>query len=138
MTTDSFVPNSSYLALVEYSEADKRMTITFKTGAQHVYLFVYKPTFDSFKTSPSHGVFYAKAIRGKLKSVPIIGKKIGLKKSTPLHKLKIERGLQNGQRKSGPTRSGLNFGLERVLRGSGLIPSKLREKGRTSSNTGIA
>src|ERR1019366_10298744 len=136
--TDSFIPSSSFLAKVEFDDVQRIMSVTFKNGSQTRYMYVYKPTFDAWKLAPSHGSHFSKNIKGKLLSIALVKHNIGLKKSNALHKVKIERGLNHGHRKSGPTRSGLNFGLERILKHAGLIPASLRHKGGASSNKGIA
>lgn len=93
---DRFTPSSSYISLVEYDKANKTMSITFKNGNQHRYLYTYPTTYDSFKQSPNHGVYYANAIKGKLQSVAIKTSNIGHIKSTPLHKAIKPKGLDNG------------------------------------------
>lgn len=126
---ESFVPASSYLAKVDYDSVMHKMTVTFKNGSQTMYQYVFPPTFEAFKLAPSHGKHFATQIKGKLLSLALVKHNVGQAKSTPLHKHKLERGLNNGQRISGHSRKGLEHGLTRILRTAGLIPSSLRHKG---------
>lgn len=78
-TKEQFSPKSSFIALVEYDKAKSQLDITFKTGSLHRYVFVFPTVYQSFKESPNHSVYYAKAIKGKLKSIKLISKTIGHK-----------------------------------------------------------
>ena len=59
----TFVPQSSFLALVEYDQANIRMTTWLKSGAiyQHICL---KPDFEAFRTAHNHGKHWSKNING--------------------------------------------------------------------------
>src|ERR1700719_3328488 len=92
---DSFVPKSSFLLKCEYDETQRQMTLTFKTGGQYKYFYVFPATWMSFKQSPNHSSYYSRAIKGKLMSVPVQKHNIGRQHSTPLKQHKIKRGLNN-------------------------------------------
>lgn len=81
---ETFAPTSSFLELVEYDPQSRTMEITFKSGTKLRYFQVYPATFASFKQSPSHSTYYAKAIKGNLISSKIIANDIGRKTSTPI------------------------------------------------------
>jgi hypothetical protein len=87
------------------------MDVTFKTGSQIRYMFVYKPEFEAFKLSNNHSKHYATNVKGKKLSINLIGHKIGLKKSTPLQASKLKRSLKNGKH---PLSNGLGGILERA------------------------
>jgi len=127
MAIDSFVPNSSFLALVKYDDVARTMEVTFKNGTSTKYLYIFKPTYDSFKLAPSHGSHFAKNLKGKFLSVALVKHTVGQRKSTALHKIKIERGLTNGQRHGGHRADGLESGLNRILKSAGLIPTSLHK-----------
>lgn len=96
---ETFSPASSFLELVEYDPAAKTLDITFRTGTKHRYLQCYPATFESFKQSPTHSAFYARAIKGNLPAVKLIDNNIGRQESTPLRKVKKEQTLNAGLRK---------------------------------------
>lgn len=84
---ESFKPKSAWMQNCEWDTQSKTMTITFSNGSQYVYTDVSMPTWQSFKESENHGVYYSRAIKGRISSVPITRQPIGQKKSTPLKKV---------------------------------------------------
>src|ERR1700676_1413962 len=123
---DEFHPKSSFIELVKYDETAKTMDIIFKTGGIYRYLYVFKPQFDAFKLSNDHGRHYVQQIKGQLRSIPIISKKLGRAVKTPLKANKLKRGLTNGHSKHGHT-----AGLTGIFRRAGLIPASIRPDVRT-------
>lgn len=99
---DKFEPKSSFLTLAEYDDKARAMTITFKTGSQVKYMYVFPATWLSFKEAKDHSSYYSRAIKGKLMSISIVKKTIGHTRSTPLHQIKQKRGLNNGKRNIKP------------------------------------
>ncbi len=93
---ERFAPASSFLETVEYDPQQRTMDITFKTGSKHRYFMVFPATFASFKQSPSHSTYYARAIKGNLMGTKIIAHDIGRKKSTPLKTDTREHYLDRG------------------------------------------
>ncbi len=106
---DEFAPKSSFLESVKYDRKAKALDITFKSGSTHRYLFVFPATFETFRQSPDHSSFYARAIKGKLMSVPINVKNIGRNISTALKHVKQRRTLDAGVKRIAGTvaRAGL-------------------------------
>jgi hypothetical protein len=95
---DIFAPASSFIEKVEYDPDGKTMDIHFHSGSKIRYIEVYPATFQSFKASPTHSAFYARAIKGNLQSVKIIDNSIGTQKSEPLKTIKKEEPLDTGFR----------------------------------------
>lgn len=86
--SDEFTPRSSFMEHVKYDRKSNTLDITFKSGSVRRHLFCFPATFDSFRQSPDHSSFYARAIKGKLMSVPIVQHTVGKERS---HALKIHR-----------------------------------------------
>lgn len=93
---DQFSPKSSFLENVKYDRKANALDITFKSGSMRRYLSVSPSTFETFKQSPDHSSFYARAIKGNLSSVPVYEKTIGRNKSEPLKKVYDRRTLDAG------------------------------------------
>src|ERR1019366_8231149 len=93
---DSFTPKSSFIEKAEYDEQARSMTVTFKTGSQTKYMYVFPSTWLSFKQSPDHSSYYSKAIKGKLMSINIIKHNVGKPHSTPLKQHRQKRSLTDG------------------------------------------
>lgn len=91
--TNKFKPKASWLQNCEYDPKSKSMTITFDNGSQYKYIDVDKGLWESFKSSPDHGTYYSRAIKGKVSSVAITRLPIGQKKSTPLKKVTTRKTL---------------------------------------------
>lgn len=87
---EKFAPASSFLETVEYDSDARTMDITFKSGTKHRYFMVYPATFAAFKQSPSHSVYYAKAIKGNLVSSKVISNDIGEKTASPLKRRTVK------------------------------------------------
>jgi KTSC domain-containing protein len=95
---DKFQPKSSFIEQVEYDDQQRLMTLTFKNGTSYRYLFVFPATYQTFKESNNHSVYYSRLIKGKLLSVPIVKKAVGKRLSTPLHHQPSNRSKVNGNR----------------------------------------
>lgn len=95
---ETFAPASSFIATVDYDEAAHAMDITFHSGSKIRYIEVYPSTFLSFKQSPTHSAFYARAIKGNLPSVHIVQNNIGQTHSLPLKQIPKEKTLDTGLR----------------------------------------
>ena len=67
----SFVPASSFLALLEYDQANLRLTSHLKSGAIYQHTFVLPLDFEALKTSQNHGSHWAKNIKGKKLSIKV-------------------------------------------------------------------
>lgn len=80
--SEKFVPNSSYLELVQYNEQTKSLTISFKDGNQRRYSDISKSTYLSFKEAKSHGVYYSRLIKGSSGSVAVQSHNVGTRRST--------------------------------------------------------
>lgn len=93
---DQFSPKSSFLENVKYDRKANALDITFKSGSLRRYLSCSPATFESFKSSPDHSSFYARALKGRLASVPIVEKTIGRLKTEPLKKVYDRRTLDDG------------------------------------------
>lgn len=93
---DEFTPRSSFIEHVKYDRKANTLDIHFKSGQVHRYLFCFPATFETFRQSPDHSSFYARAIKGKLMSVPIIKKDIGKQRSHALHQHSQRRTLDAG------------------------------------------
>lgn len=93
---DEFAPKSSFMENVKYDRKANTLDITFKSGSIHRYLFCFPATFETFRQSPDHSSFYARAIKGKLMSVPIQKHTIGREKSHALKAFKQRRTLDAG------------------------------------------
>ena len=61
----TFVPQSSFLALVEYDQANLRMTTWLKSGAIYQHTFCTVLDFEALKTAQNHGSHWSKNIKGK-------------------------------------------------------------------------
>lgn len=96
---ENFSPASSFIELVEYDPENRTMDITFRSGSKIRYVDVFQNTFLSFKQSPTHSAFYARAIKGNLQSVKIISNDIGTQKASPLKTITKEQPLDTGLRK---------------------------------------
>lgn len=94
--TDEFTPRSSFIEHVKYDRQSNTMDITFKSGSVHRYLFCFPATFETFRQSPDHSSFYAKAIKGKLMGIPVIKKTVGKNESHPLKAAHQKRSLDDG------------------------------------------
>ena len=60
----TFVPQSSFLALIEYDPANLRMTSWLKSGAIYQHTFCTPLDFEALKTSQNHGRHWSKNIKG--------------------------------------------------------------------------
>ena len=60
----TFVPQSSFLALVEYDQANLRMTTWLKSGAIYQHTFCTPLDFEALKTAQNHGRHWSKNIKG--------------------------------------------------------------------------
>ena len=94
--SDKFAPKSSFMELVAYDRKSNTLDITFKSGSVHRYLFCFPATFETFRSSPDHSSFYARAIKGKLMAVPIVKHTIGRERSSPLKGAHQRRKLNGG------------------------------------------
>lgn len=74
---DKIAPQSSYLQEAHYDSKNYILSITFKSGAQHQYYFVYPVVWQQFLESQSKGQFYAKNIKGQHPSVKVENKNTG-------------------------------------------------------------
>lgn len=117
---DKFSPASSFLELVEYDPSDLTMDITFKSGAKHRYFRVYPSTFLSFKQSPTHDSYYARAIKGNLMSAKLVDASIGRNTSTPLKTVKKEHTLDAGLRKQQSTNDRIAGTVARAINAAGI------------------
>lgn len=97
---DEFAPKSTFIERVKYDRKANALDITFKSGSTRRYLSCSPATFESFKSSPDHSSYYARALKGRLASVPIIDKNIGTNKSTPLKKIPERRTLNAGLKRT--------------------------------------
>lgn len=95
---DKFSPASTFISLVEYNPKERTMDITFHSGSKIRYIDVSPTTFMSFKQSPTHSAYYARAIKGNVQSVKLVDNAIGYNKSTPLKKDREEQALDKGLR----------------------------------------
>ena len=127
MAIDSFVPQSSYLAKAEYDDSQRQMTITFKTGTQTRYLYVFPATWLSFKQSPDHSSYYSRAVKGKLMAVPLQKHTIGHQRSTPLKQHKLKRGLENGNIHTDALSRNVSARSSSSKRRAGNIPGSLKQ-----------
>lgn len=98
---DTFAPSSTFIETVIYDPEAKSMDITFRSGSKVRYVDVNPSTFLTFKQSPTHSAFYARAIKGNLQSVKIVDNSIGTQSSTPLKHVqrtdKLNAGLKREQ-----------------------------------------
>src|SRR6185436_9174833 len=85
--TDEFTPKSSFLESVKFDRKANTLDITFKSGSMRRYISVFPSTYESFRQSPDHGSFFARAIKGQLSSAPIVNKDIGRQRTTALKKV---------------------------------------------------
>jgi KTSC domain len=81
---------------LRYDPSTFQLAVTFKTGAQHLYFYVFPMTVDQFFQAPSKGKFFGEAIKGKFPSVKVIHKTVGPKHHNSLrgpikHERKVER-----------------------------------------------
>lgn len=106
---DEFSPKSSFIELVKYDRKANTMDITFRSGSVHRYLFCFPATFETFRQAPDHSAFYARAIRGRMMSVPVVKKTIGREHSQPLKQHHQRRTLDAGIKRTAGTvaRAGL-------------------------------
>ncbi len=118
-----FAPQSKFMAAIEYNPKDLTMDITFHSGSKIRYVRVYPNTFLSFKQSPTHDAYFARAIKGNLMSIKLINKNIGRKESTPLKQVKKEHNLDAGIKQTRIER--IKGGVARAFAGAGLSPSGL-------------
>ena len=95
-SADEFTPRSSFIEHVKYDRKANTLDIHFKSGQVHRYLFCFPATFETFKQSPDHSSFYARAIKGRLMSVPLVKKNIGREQSHPLKHHHQRRTLDAG------------------------------------------
>lgn len=58
-------PKSSNISLVEYNEQDRKMRVTFQSGATYEFEGVPQEVFDGFVAAPSAGSHFAAHIRPK-------------------------------------------------------------------------
>jgi hypothetical protein len=112
---DSFSPASSFIELVEFDENGKTMDITFRSGSKIRYVNVYPSTFLSFKKSPTHSAYYARAVKGNLMSAKIVDQGIGRKDSMPMQKMKKENLLDAGLAKHLARRAKITGTVTRAL-----------------------
>ena len=96
---EKFSPRSSFIELCEYDRKSNTLDITFKSGSVHRYLFCFPATFETFRASPDHSSFYARAIKGKLMAVPVVKHNIGRERSTPLKAAHPRRNLNDGTKR---------------------------------------
>jgi len=94
--TDEFTPKSSFLESVKFDRKANTLDITFKSGSMRRYISVFPSTYESFRQSPDHGSFFARAIKGQLSSAPIVNKDIGRQRTTALKKVTQRRVLNAG------------------------------------------
>lgn len=80
----SFVPQSSFIALLEYDQNNLTLTTHLKSGAIYQHKFVLSLDFENLKTSQNHGSHWTKNIKGKKLSVAI--KKVKTPKSEVKHR----------------------------------------------------
>lgn len=112
---EKFSPASTFMELIEYDEDAQTMDITFKSGTKIRYIEVYPSTFLSFKQSPTHNSYYARAIKGNLQSVKIVDNSIGTQKSTPFKKVTREEDLDSGLKSQQSKRKRTIGTVERAL-----------------------
>ena len=79
------------MELVTYDAKSCTMDVTFKSGSVYRYLFVFPATFETFRQSPTHDAYYARAVKGRLASIPVRKHSHGREEKTPL-KAKTQRG----------------------------------------------
>lgn len=96
---DEFQSKSSFLENVKYDRKNNAMDVTFKNGSVRRYLSVFPSTFENFKQSPSHSSYFARAVKGKLTSAPVVSKNIGRQQTTALKKLTQRRVLDAGTKR---------------------------------------
>lgn len=99
---DEFSPASSFIEHVRYDRKANTLDVMFKSGSIHRYLFCFPATFETFRQSPDHSSFYARAIKGKLMSVPIQKHTIGRQESHALKHVNQRRTLNAGIQRSEP------------------------------------
>ena len=95
-SADEFTPRSSFLEHVKYDRQSNTLDIHFKTGNARRHLFCFPATFETFKQAPDHSSFYARVIKGKLLSIPLVNKNIGKEISQPLKAHRQRRTLNAG------------------------------------------
>ena len=67
----SFVPQSSFLALLEYDQNNLTLTSHLKSGAIYQHRFVLPLEFTALQTAQNHGKHWANNIKGKKISVTV-------------------------------------------------------------------
>lgn len=67
----TFVPQSSFLALLEYDQANLTLTSHLKSGAVYQHKFVIPADWAALQTSQNHGKHWSSNIKGKKLSVKI-------------------------------------------------------------------
>lgn len=65
MTDSISTPESSNIAGATYDEAARMLEIEFNDGDTWNYSGVSRETWDAFKSSPSKGSFFHRAIKGR-------------------------------------------------------------------------
>lgn len=112
---DTFSPASSFIELVEYDSKNRTMDITFHKGSKIRYINVFPSTYQTFKQSPTHSAYYARAIKGNLQSVKIIESDIGTEKSEPLKTINKEQPLDRGLKQQQAREQRINGTIARAL-----------------------
>jgi len=79
------LPESRFLAQAEYNPKTYQMSIWFKSGSMHTFMFVMPQVWDLFKQAPSKGEYFAKAIKGRFQSIRTVSKTVGKRPSTKIH-----------------------------------------------------
>ena len=67
----TFVPSSTFIALLEYDAANATLTTHLKSGAIYQHKQVFPMEWDKLKTSQNHGRYWSTSISGKKLSVKV-------------------------------------------------------------------
>jgi hypothetical protein len=63
--TETYIPSSSNIDQIDYDEAGKILTITFKDGAAYAYTGVPRDVFFGIQHASSAGSYFYRQIRGR-------------------------------------------------------------------------